>query len=555
MKETALLVCVLALGLSACQAAPATPPPTPEATAPTTIAPPTAAQSVSAPTARILGEPRAVYTFDTDKCNDHTFADLPARAIRMADGTIELYLSSATSYRMAGPDFNSLKVDCSPVFASERDRNPADYNWEEWMGSPYTLDGKTVYAIIHQEYHGDQAGSVWQASGDFGSEQGGHDWTYLSWNGSSYAPMQYDNAHQRWQGSKPLCQVNAQGMHPDIGCEPVRAWTSPLDTTVTVAGRVYDQDAHGGNGISAKILKGGDELWSATIENGDSTGQSFDLQVPVHRGDVLYFSIDARGDSGWDSTFFDPGINLGPPPCPSGNHSLCTLISLTYAVSTDGGATFTQPASPDHLIAAFPYQYDPDWMRALWQPSNIVKNPNDDYYYALIQFDEHGGSKNTQGMCLMRTQTLDNPKSWRAWDGTGFNVQFIDPYVDTTADPAKHTCALVGAQNGALTYGLTYNTYLQKYVAIGVHQAGFYYELSDDLIHWDPQVFLMKAPQTFTPGAQPPYLPYPTLIDPESTSPSFDTTGQKPYLYFSRFNGTGTAFNTDLMRVQVEFDK
>ena len=551
MKYLILLVCILALGLTACQPAATAEPPTPTNTPPL----PTAAPTASTPTAKILGEPEAVYTYATDKCNDDTLADLPARAIRMSDGTIELYLSSNTAHRMIGPDFNSLKVDCNPVFTSDMDRNPADYKWEDWMGSPYTVDGTTVYAIIHEEYHGDQAGSVWQASGDFASEQGAHEWTYLSWNGSSYIPMTYDDSHERWQGVRPLCQVSARGMHPDLGCEPVRAWTSPVDATVTVAGTVYDQDAGGGNGISAKIQKGTDELWSATIENGDSTGQSFDLQVPVKKGDVLYFSIDARGDSGWDSTFFDPGINLGPPPCPSGNHSLCTLISLTYAVSTDGGATFTQPATPDHLIAAFPYQYDPDWMRALWQPSNIVKNPNDDYYYALIQFDEHGGSTNTQGMCLMRTQTLDNPKSWRAWDGSGFNMQFIDPYVDTAADPTQHTCAFVSPEIGAITYGLSYNTYLQQFIAIGVGRGGFFYTLSRDLIHWTRRQFLMPASAVWVPGDKPPYDAYPTLIDPESTSPSFDTTGQRPYLYFSRFNSNTAASMIDLQRVQIEFDK
>ena len=35
------------------------------------------------------------------------------------------------------------------------------------------------------------------------------------------------------------------------------------------------------------------------------------------------------------------------------------------------------------------------------------------------------------GVCLMRTQTLGDPKSWRAWDGEGFNVRFIDPYRDS----------------------------------------------------------------------------------------------------------------------------
>jgi hypothetical protein len=65
--------------------------------------------------------------------------------------------------------------------------------------------------------------------------------------------------------------------------------------------------------------------------------------------------------------------------------------------------------------------------------------------------------------------------------------------------------------------------------------------------------------QTFdiscTAGAQPPYLAYPRLVDPTSTSGSFDTAGRKPYLYFSRFNNNASAPNVELMRVQIEFDK
>jgi hypothetical protein len=35
----------------------------------------------------------------------------------------------------------------------------------------------------------------------------------------------------------------------------------------------------------------------------------------------------------------------------------------------------------------------------------------------------------------------------------------------------------------------------------------------------------------------------------------FRTAGQKPHLYFSRFNNNASAPNVELMRVQIEFDK
>ena len=120
---------------------------------------------------------------------------------------------------------------------------------------------------------------------------------------------------------------------------------------------------------------------------------------------------------------------------------------------------------------------------------------------------------------------------------------------------SEHTCALVSPEVGALTYGLSYNSYLDQFIAIGVGRAGFYYSLSPDLISWSPRAFLMEAAQTFNPAARPPFLPYPTLIDHNSPSSSFDVTGQTPYLYFSRFNGSGSALDTDLMRIAVRIDK
>ena len=134
-------------------------------------------------------------------------------------------------------------------------------------------------------------------------------------------------------------------------------------------------------------------------------------------------------------------------------------------------------------------------------------------------------------------------------------MQFINPYVSTNADPAAHTCQVVSPQEvGALTYGLSYNTYFNKFIAVGVRANGFYYSLSDDLIRWTPAQFMMRAEQTFASNPQPPFYPYPSLVDPDSPSRSFDVTGQTPYLYYSRFNNR-TAIGGDVMRVRIRFSK
>lgn len=531
--------------------------PTITQTQPPTQPPPSQTPKPVVPTIEVLDEPEVVFTWDIDRCADNQLVDLPARAIRNADGQVQIYTSSTTSYRLVGSDFNSLTTDCNPVFQSSFDRNPANYNHSEWIGAPYTIDGQTVYAIIHQEYHGDQVGSTWQADGDFSDQQGYQGWSYQSWDGNSYIEMTYNPEKNEWMGYQPLCLISPNGMHPGVSCQPSRTWTSPISGKVTVSGSVYDLGFGGGNGVSAKILQGEEEIWSTMIEEGDGTGQMFDLAIDVEVGDELHFQIDSLGDTGWDATFFNPGINLGPEPCPSGRHDMCTLISLTHAVSTDGGASFSQTLPPSHLIAAFPYQYDPDWMRAIWQPSNIIQNPNDGAFYALIQLDEHPSdyATNQQYMCLIRTDTLDDPASWRAWDGNGFNMRFINPYQETLDNPEDYICPPVTPDIGALTYGLSYNSYLEQFVAVGVGFDGFYFSVSDDLIHWSPRQFIMEAAQVFASGAEPPYYPYPTLIDHNSPSLSFDVTGQMPYLYFTRMNGSQAAINTDLLRVQVKFSK
>lgn len=512
------------------------------------------------PAVEIMGNEELVYSWQSDRCNDDELPDLPVRVIRNSEDMLQVYISSRMNYHLTGSTLNSLENDCNPVLISDFDRNPANYNHSEWLASTYTLDGETVYAIVHQEYHGDQAGSVWQAGVDFTAEQGGQNWSYQSWNGSSFTEMAFDLENNRWQGSQLLCQIGPQWAHPDLGCEPSRSWVSPISGTVTISGQAYDLDPNGGDGVVARILDGSDEIWSATIENGDLEGQSFNLEVPVQTGDVFHFNVSSQGNTNNDTTYFNPGINIGPAPCPSNRHDLCTMISLTYAISTDGGKTYSQPSVPEHLVANLPYTYDPDAMRAIWQPSNIVRNPQDGYFYVLIQRDEHmmDDSIHLQGTCVMRTQTLDDPSSWRAWDGSGFNMRFLNPYTETGFNPADHTCQIVSSNEiGALTYSLTYNTFFEKFIAVGVSGSpipGFYFSLSDDLVHWTPKQFLMDAPQVFTTGGEMPFFPYPSLVDPDSPSPSFDVTSQSPYLYYSRFNDNDP-WNADLLRVKIKFSK
>ena len=166
----------------------------------------------------------------------------------------------------------------------------------------------------------------------------------------------------------------------------------------------------------------------------------------------------------------------------------------------------------------------------------------------------------------MRTGHLFQANSWRAWDGSSFSVPFVDPYSRSSGrGNVGQVCTPVGeTEIAGMTDSLTYNTYLRRFLLVGVASRvepgrgrtvwGMYYSLSDDLIHWTDRRLLMESPLpwTYSCGERDPAA-YPSVVDPWSASRSFDTSGRRPYLYFTRFHFASCkgTFDRDLIRVRL----
>lgn len=508
------------------------------------------------PGIEIFTEETLVFDSSEERCAARDMPDLPARAIRDATGQVILFAGDTANRRMVGPSLAELTHECQPVLRSSYDPDPSHYDFEEWIGAVYTQDGQSVDALVHMEYHGERA-SDWYAERDFSDQQGAKNWFYNQRAGGNLTEMTYDPDTNRWVGATEYCLISSRTAHPGPGCDSVRTWVSPVAGEASISGEVRDIDPYGGDGVQVEILHGNETIWSATIDNRGSAAIPEDLIVNVEPGDALYFVVSARESDSNDTTFFNPEINFGPHPCPSRDAGQCQMMALTYARSSDGGRTFDQPPVPDHLVAASPYQFEEggeEW--GIWQPSNIIRHPQDGYYYAAIHAEDYGLQQ--RGTCMMRTDNLSDPASWRAWDGQSFSVQFANPY-DSDLDPAAHVCQPVSADEiWTLTYSLTYNEYLGAFVLVGhavhVDTPGFYYALSHDLINWTPRTLLMEADLVQTTGTPSSYLAYPSLLDPESPGLNFDVTGQTPYLFYSRFNDASSG-DVDLVRVQVRFEK
>lgn len=271
-----------------------------------------------------------------------------------------------------------------------------------------------------------------------------------------------------------------------------------------------------------------------------------------------FFTADGRNVAALVHTEFHgaevPGMCAAPP---ERKFLDCWWDTVTYAVSHDGGNSFTLPKPPANLVAALPYQFEKGTQRGplgYRQPTGIVRLGA--FYYAMIASPPHGAQK--FGECLIRTATPFDPQSWRAWDGSGFTVQFIDPYRVADADPARHVCQPVAPRIVPMVDSLSYWPQAGMFVATQLapdtrfRGPGVYLNLSPDLIHWSPPVRLIELSAML--AAEPPgkwaYL-YLSLLDPTSTDRDFATIGSTPYLYYVRLDRLHPPYVRTLMRRQI----
>jgi len=276
----------------------------------------------------------------------------------------------------------------------------------------------------------------------------------------------------------------------------------------------------------------------------------------------------------WHALIHNEFHDAVAPLCRPGDPSPanpCWYNSITYAVSTDGGRTFTKPLAPAHVVAPAPNQWiapTPETPHDGWyyfegyrSPTNIVRGA-DGYYYSMMDLTPAKEVADFR-ICVMRTRTLADPSSWRAWDGGDFNLPMLSPYV--TGEPGTPCTALRWPIGNS---SIAYSTYLERFILVndarfpvdGQDVCGVFYMLSADLVHWSgPQLIVPAKPNWCdvdpqTPGLlEPATIMYPAIIDHGNATVNFEQVGRSPHLYYTRFNDGG--LDRDLMRVQLTFTR
>lgn len=213
----------------------------------------------------------------------------------------------------------------------------------------------------------------------------------------------------------------------------------------------------------------------------------------------------------------------------------CWYNTILNYRSDDGGADFHKAAPL--VVAAAPFRQDVEQgrHRGFFNPSNIFAGGG--YYYASISTTGWDGQP--FGSCLFRTKDPLDRDGWRAYDGTGYNVRYADPYKSraTTSKPCFTIKPLDFAVGSVVRHRASGHW-------IAVFQAsegdafpvdGFYYATSRDLLRWSEPRILLAGKTLYNDlckaGSQ--IIAYPAMLDPASKRRNFDEVGDHPDLFLT----------------------
>ncbi|PWC90896.1 hypothetical protein TSH100_02465 [Azospirillum sp. TSH100] len=246
--------------------------------------------------------------------------------------------------------------------------------------------------------------------------------------------------------------------------------------------------------------------------------------------------------------------------CPSGEYMRCWRNSITSAVSSDGGASFRLSAAPpNHSVATLPYPYGGDvgQRTGYFAPSNIVRNGG--HWYAFLWAERFGAQQ--RGACLMQTDNLADPQSWRGWDGKSYSVRFVHE-AGAGDPPNAHVCApvapdiLQGTVRSVVRHRAS-GLFIATLAMTRDGRTGIWTTTSRDLVSWSKPELLWTTPLLFRYGCgDAAAFDYPALLDPASQSRNFEDVGNSAYVYMTRLNldKCRITWNRDLVRMRVEID-
>ena len=115
----------------------------------------------AAPTLFLQVEPgeSLLFSHAAQACEPWDIPDTPTRAFRGADGLVHVMQTHFRGRWLAGEDLFSLRHRCGVAFEGADSADPSSFDNRSWIGATYSGDGSEVFALVHNEYHGERFGA------------------------------------------------------------------------------------------------------------------------------------------------------------------------------------------------------------------------------------------------------------------------------------------------------------------------------------------------------------------------------------------------------------
>lgn len=273
-----------------------------------------------------------------------------------------------------------------------------------------------------------------------------------------------------------------------------------------------------------------------------------------------------------------------PGECATQNIIECEYDSDTFHLSTDGGYHFESFKVPKNFVAGVPYKYEIDGGPTGFSVDTGIIHFQGWYYAVATAWTwPLGRSGQTVAVsCLIsggapiRTHDVFDPSSWRAWSGTDFTVQFVDPYLGPVTNPQAHVYAPVsymsyiyainifrkadGAQHGDrlqsvedfqpgdFVFATLWDVYDNN-----LGPQGLYFSTTTDLVHWTKPTLVVTLQELLAQDPPGTFYAYFSVLDPHAPDRSFTIVGDHAYLYYVRLNSNTS--NRVLFRQPIELHR
>jgi hypothetical protein len=206
----------------------------------------------------------------------------------------------------------------------------------------------------------------------------------------------------------------------------------------------------------------------------------------------------------------------------------CWYSSITQYYSRYDAKHFLPPKA-NYIVARPQIPFDPTKASRVgfFTTSNIVSDGR--YRYVLVYSE--GAEGQEKGNCLFRSALTPEPSKWWGWGGSEFSVDLSALSGVGNARPSCRPVSGLDREIRGLVRHRPTGTWIAIYTGRDGDVTGVFYSVSKDMIHWSRGANILSVAVARTEPDCPPVYRYPSIIDHDAPGFSFDTIGNKAFLY------------------------